>query len=225
MLKLFKRLLLCCALFVEFVIAFGVFYVCFATLLSVIPVSGSDANSGMKIFIKSNGIHTDICVPVTSSEIDWKKFIPVEDFPQVRKHEYISFGWGDKGFFLDTPTWDDLTFTTFFNAAFLPSETAMHVQYLENTPVLSPDCKEKFISSENYKALVEYIRTSFSINSDNQVDLIPERGYWSNDNFYEANGSYHLFNTCNAWTNGALKVAGVKTALLALFQDGIMRHL
>lgn len=112
-----------------------------------------------------------------------------------------------------------------FQRCFLPSETAMHVQYLENTPVLSPDCKEKFISSENYKALVEYIRTSFSINSDNQVDLIPERGYWSNDNFYEANGSYHLFNTCNAWTNGALKVAGVKTALLALFQDGIMRHL
>lgn len=225
MIKLIKRLLLFGALFVEFVIAFGVFYISFATLLSLIPVSGSDASNGIKIFIKSNGVHTDICLPVNTIHTNWKEFIPVEDFPNVQKHEYVSFGWGDKGFFLDTPTWDDLTFTTFFNAAFLPSETAMHVQYLENQPVLTTDCKQKFISSENYKALIDYIKTSFRLNSENQVDLIPERGYWSNDNFYEANGSYHLFNTCNAWTNGALKVAGVRTAVLALFQDGIMRHL
>lgn len=225
MVKFIKALLLYCALFAEFVIAFGVFYVCFATLLSVIPVSGSKDKGDLKIFIKSNGVHTDICVPVTSSETDWKEFIPVEDFPLVKKHEYISFGWGDKGFFLDTPTWDDLTFTTFFNAAFLPSETAMHVQYLEHEPALNSDCKEKFISSANYFKLINYIQTSFKLNTGKKVDLIPQRGYWSNDNFYEANGSYHLFNTCNAWTNSALKVAGVKTALLALFQDGIMRHL
>lgn len=99
MIKLIKRLLLFGALFVEFVIAFGVFYISFATLLSLIPVSGSDASNGIKIFIKSNGVHTDICLPVNTIHTNWKEFIPVEDFPNVQKHEYVSFGWEIKDFF------------------------------------------------------------------------------------------------------------------------------
>ena len=58
-----------------------------------------------------------------------------------------------------------------------------------------------------------------------QVELIPNRGYWNNDNFYEAHGNYHLFNTCNAWTNEALQTIGVKTGWLALSSNGIMDHL
>ncbi|MBK6524624.1 MAG: DUF2459 domain-containing protein [Crocinitomicaceae bacterium] len=61
--------------------------------------------------------------------------------------------------------------------------------------------------------------------TDGDIDLIANRGYWHNDNFTKPKGSYHLFNTCNAWTNEALKVAGIKTAWLALFPDGIMKHL
>lgn len=210
--------------FTEFVVGFVLIYFNLAIVFSAIPVGGDEVSDGVKIYIKSNGIHTDICVPVNNEYKDWRDFLPVDHFPKVKEHHYVSIGWGDKGFFLDTPTWDDLTFATAFNAAFLPSPTAMHVQYLESEPILSESTKSKFVSPKRYLKLVEFISDSF-MKTDGDIDLIANRGYWHNDNFYEAKGSYHLFNTCNAWTNQALKVAGIKTAWLALFPDGIMKHL
>ena len=125
---------------------------------------------------------------------------------------------------METPTWADLKFSTAFNAACSGSETAMHVAYHENEPHVTPDSKAKYIEPKKYLELIEYIKGSCKLDAE-KVDLIPNKGYWHNDNFYEANGAYHLFNTCNAWTNEGLKIAGVRTALLALFSDGIMRHL
>lgn len=208
----------------EFVLAFLLIYLDLVIIFSAIPVSGDELTDGVKIYIKSNGIHTDVCVPVINEYKDWRDFVPVEHFPKVKEHHYISMGWGDKGFFLDTPTWADLTFSTAFNAAFLPSPTAMHVQYLESEPILSESTKRKFVSPKRYLKLVEFISDSFQ-KRNGEIDLIANKGYWQNDNFYEAKGSYHLFNTCNAWTNEALKVAGIKTVWLALFSDGIMKHL
>jgi len=191
---------------------------------SLIPVnSGEDLSEGVKIYIKTNGIHTDVCLPVVSEQIDWRTFIPVSDFPNVKNHSYISLGWGDKGFFLNTPSWSDLKFSTAFNAAFLGGETAMHVAYFENEPIVAPSSKRQYIKHEKYVDLIIYIKNSFKT-VNGKVDLISGRGYWAHDNFYEANGSYHLFNTCNIWTNKALKIAGVRTPVLALFSHGIMRQ-
>jgi hypothetical protein len=42
--------------------------------------------------------------------------------------------------------------------------------------------------------------------------------------FYHANGTYHLFDTCNNWANTALKRTGVKTALWSPFGYAIFNH-
>ena len=47
----------------------------------------------------------------------------------------------------------------------------------------------------------------------------------SDDRLFEANGSYHMFHTCNAWTNGALKTAGKKAALWAPLVRGVVHQL
>ncbi|MBK6524623.1 MAG: DUF2459 domain-containing protein [Crocinitomicaceae bacterium] len=104
--------------FTEFVVGFVLIYFNLAIVFSAVPVGGDEQSDGVKIYVKSNGIHTDICVPVTNEYKDWREFLPVKHFPKVKEHHYVSIGWGDKGFFLDTPTWDDLTFYTAFNAAF-----------------------------------------------------------------------------------------------------------
>jgi uncharacterized protein (TIGR02117 family) len=224
MLKVGRLILRWAGYFTEFVCGMIALYLTIAILLSLIPWGDDAAQNGIKIYVKTNGVHTDLCLPVVTDEMDWRNFLPLSHFPNVRAPGYVSMGWGDKGFFLETPTWADLKFSTAFNAAFTGSETAMHVSYHENEPVLSPSTRQKFVSPEKYRDLIEYIKDSFRL-KDAKVELIPGKGYGSNDNFYEANGSYHLFNTCNAWTNGGLKVAGIRTAVLALFSDGIMRHL
>ena len=212
--------------FFEFLFGFLAFYFCFAVITAIIPVNtGEGATDGIKNFVKSNGIHTDICLPVNNEYIDWTSFIPLSDYPKIDSAVYVSIGWGDKGFFIDTPEWSDLTFSTAFNAALLPSATAMHVSYFKNEPQVSSTCKKTFVRPKKYMDLINFIKTSFNLDKQNKIQLIANKGYWDNDNFYEANGTYHLFKTCNIWTNKALKVAGVRTACYALFSGGIMGHL
>lgn len=210
-------------LLLDVILIFLVIYLHIFSFVGAIPIGEIEKEGDVEIFIQSNGVHTDFCLPTVSVNFDWKTMIPIEDFPNNKEFNYISLGWGDKGFFLDTPTWDDLTFKTAFTAAFLPSPTAMHVSYLENKPRLSNQVANVFVTKDEYLKLVDYIKNSFRL-KNNQVDLIPNRGYWYNDNFYEANASYHLFKTCNSWTNDGLKLIGVKTGIYALSADGIMRH-
>lgn len=188
-----------------------------------VPSSGGNQTKDIEIFVQSNGVHTDICMPTESPYCDWSDFIPIEDYPLNKAHLYIAIGWGDKGFFLDTPTWDDLTAKTALTAAFLPSPCAMHVEYKGELPIPKEMCKSEWISKENYLALVKYIQASFELKAG-KVQFISGTSYWGTDHFYEAKGDYHMMNTCNSWTNGAIKSAKLKTASFAVFPSTIMHY-
>lgn len=193
------------------------------TFVGFIPTGSLLDKGDLEIYVKTNGVHTDLCFPVTTADFDWTKFVPITDFKSVNSATFISIGWGDKGFFLDTPEWSDLKLSTALNAAFFKSGTAMHVQYLKDAPLVSDRVAKVFISHQQYETLIDYVCNSFT-QTNGDLELIPNRGYWSNDNFYEAHGNYHLFNTCNVWTNRALKLVGIKTGRFSLSAEGIMRH-
>lgn len=179
----------------------------------------------IQFFVISNGVHTDICLPVKNEIYDWSSFIAVQDFKGLYSNpKFVGIGWGDKGFYLETPTWADLKFTTAVNAIFIPSETAMHITYYDQVPVESERVVRCSMSEDEYLNLIEYVKASFEKNGrDVDAQLIAGKGYTLNDNFYEANGSYWGLKTCNSWANDALKIAGVKTSFHALFEPGIMR--
>ncbi|MDX2361285.1 MAG: TIGR02117 family protein [Crocinitomicaceae bacterium] len=208
--------------FLELFFAFLMFYVTVSIYGAVIPVGEINKEGDICIYVQSNGIHTDICMPTETEEMNWLEFIPADDY-NGDSYEYVSIGWGDKGFFLNTPTWAELKVSTALNAAFLPSTTAMHVWYDEE-PEIGETCKKVWISKLAYKHMVFFVKNSFRL-KDGKVDLISNSGYTDHDNFYEAYHSYHLFRTCNRWTNNALKSANVKTGIFALFPDGILSHL
>ena len=48
--------------------------------------------------------------------------------------------------------------------------------------------------------------------------------YGNDDAFYEANGTYNLFKTCNTWANNGLKACEKKAALWTPFESGIFYH-
>lgn len=91
----FGRLLL-------FIIAFLVLYVGLSFLLSYIPTSDKSAkgNGDRTIYLFSNGVHLDIVVPVDLVPTDLRQQLRPANSTQL-----LAFGWGDKGFYLDTPTW------------------------------------------------------------------------------------------------------------------------
>ena len=43
----------------------------------------------------------------------------------------ISIGWGDKGFYLDTPTWAELKLSTALIAGFGLGNAALHITYYD----------------------------------------------------------------------------------------------
>ena len=88
----------------------------------------------------------------------------------------------------------------------------------------SKSCKKLQISSDNYKKLILFINESFQTKSGEFLKIETDAVYGKHDVFYEANGSYSLFYTCNSWANQALKAANQKAALWTISDSGIFRH-
>ncbi|MCY0977683.1 TIGR02117 family protein [Chryseobacterium wangxinyae] len=204
-----------------------VLYVLLALTLPLIEVSAK--NDGEKkeipIYIYTNGVHTDIVMPVKNDLYDWSSKIPFANTKSKKTdYNYVGIGWGDKGFYLDTPTWADLKFSTAFNAAFWLSESAMHCSYYK-TMTEADDCKKIMISRNQYKDLVKFVDAKFDRDQNGNFILIPTNAVYSdNDAFYDATGRYSFLNTCNTWTNDALKSAGQKAALWTPTDFGIFQH-
>jgi len=207
------------------VIAFIIIYVLATLGLSHITVNPDPEKSeDVEIFINSNGVHTDVVVPIRNDVKDWSEHIL---FSHTKANDslmrYVAFGWGDKGFYLDTPEWSDLKASTAAKAAFYLGTSAMHTQFYRSVKI-DDDCVRLTISKKDYQELVKYIEESFALDRDGQVQWIANRSYNNYDAFYEGMGSYSLFYTCNTWTNNALKAANQRAALWTTYDKGILLH-
>jgi len=212
---------------VGIILGIVVIYVILGLLIPYIPVSAK--NDGQKkeipIYIYTNGVHTDIVMPVKNDLQDWSLKIPFANTKSKKTdYQYIGIGWGDKGFYLDTPTWADLKFSTAVKAAFWLSDSAMHCTYY-NTMKEGDDCKMIMISRSQYENLVKFVEDKFDRDQNGNFILIPTNAvYGDNDAFYDAKGTYSFLYTCNTWSNNALKAAGQKAALWTPSDFGIFQH-
>lgn len=206
-----------------FFLGFILLYLGCAWLFSRIPVKReADQSADITFYLKTNGVHTDIIVPVRTAFKDWSKDL---SYHHTRSGDstlsYIAFGWGDRAFYLETPTWGDLKAGTAFNAAFGLSSTAMHTTFYH---FLQEDehCVRRTMGTDQYKRLISFIETSFSLDPAGKPIVIPtEARYGQHDAFYEATGRYSLFHTCNTWTNNALKASGQQACWWTPFDKGI----
>ena len=220
--KIIKKLLKYTAIFVLSLMT----YLLIVTLLSFVSVNDGlvKSHKEIPIYILTNGVHTDIVLPLKSEHYDWTNQLKTEHTKaKDSTYQYVALGWGDKGFYLETPTWADLKASTALKAASGLSSTAMHVTFYKDLKE-SNSCKKLQISSDNYKKLILFINESFQTKSGEFLKIETEAVYGKHDVFYEANGSYSLFYTCNSWANQALKAANQKAALWTISDSGIFRH-
>lgn len=222
--KGFRRFLKYCKRFAIGLVAFVLLYVLMAFVLSRIPVNSNQTPGDIPIYINSNGVHTDIVVPVKNDIKDWTKDLL---YAHTKSHDsianFVAFGWGDKGFYLDTPEWSDLKASTAAVAAFHLGTSAMHTQFYKSLKE-DDECVKIMITKENYAALVKYISDSFQLDDAKKIRWIEGHSYNTHDAFYEANRKYSLFYTCNTWANNALKAANQKAALWTPSDTGIFCH-
>lgn len=204
-----------------------VLYVMLGFLLPFIEIPAKDdgQKKEIPIYIFTNGVHTDIVMPVKNDLQDWSVKIPFANTRSQRtNYKYVGIGWGDKGFYLDTPTWADLKFSTAFKAAFWLSDSAMHCTYYDEMKE-GTDCIKIMISKEQYRKLVRFVENKFDRDLNGDFILIPTSAVYGNDDaFYDAKGKYNFLYTCNTWTNDALKAAGQKAAFWTPSDYGIFLH-
>lgn len=193
-------------------------YILVALVVSYIPSSFEREKEPKNeyIFITSNGVHLDIIVPnrLLTQKLQTELNIPSTSF--------TSFGWGDKDFYLNTPEWKDLTFKTAYRALFCTSATLMHVDRYTKA---NPSWDSIAVSQNNLDTLLKYISASFYKDPRGRFVKIPDAHYSSQDNFYQAKGSYSCFKTCNTWVNSALKQSNLPASLWTPFDFSVLYHI
>lgn len=209
------------------ILGFVLLYVVLALTIPYIPVQKKATNdvAEIPIYIYTNGVHTDIVMPIKTEQIEWSKKILFENTTSKSSDfKYVGIGWGDKGFYLDTPTWAELKVSTAISAAFWLGDSAMHTTFYKQIKE-GDDCKKMLLTKAQYADLIQFVDSKFDKNSAGQNILIPTKAvYGKDDSFYEAKGSYSFLYTCNTWTNNALKAAGQKAAFWTPSDFGIFQH-
>ena len=172
---------------------------------------------GVHIFVESNGVHTGIIVPKVAAGVDWRGMARTEDLrdPRYGAFDHVSFGWGEKAFYLETPTWADVKLRTVVASAVGSTRTLMHVDHLPR-PRAGDGAREIVVTPAQYRRLAAYIRASFRDGGARY------RGYAGYDAFYEANRRYSAVRTCNSWTGDALRFAGVRVGAWTPFPVTVM---
>lgn len=183
------------------------------------PVSQAD----VEIYLISNGVHTDIAMPWQHPAFDWSHYAKPDDtISGSSDARYIAIGWGDKGFYLNTPHWRDLTFNTAARAISGFNQTALHVSFYPQLTA-GPHIAKIPLSMMQYHRLAHNIAADFQRNAQGSLPIVGAH-YQQNDAFYEANGRYSLFYTCNTWSNQQLKRSGAGGVMWTPFADTLLQR-
>jgi uncharacterized protein (TIGR02117 family) len=189
---------------------------------SSVPVNRDwrEEPSGIPVYVISNGYHTGLILPTSAGGIDLSLSFRATDLPDPEDAgDYLLFGWGDRDFYLNTPSWRDARPATLFTALWGSGKALLHVDHLRS-PAEVPDRRMIYLNRRQYARLARQIIEDVKTDATGQGVAVP--GYGSLDVFYEAEGSYNLFRTCNVWTANRLADAGVKVGYWTPFSGGVM---
>lgn len=203
-------------------------YFATAYILTLLPANRSfkQDQAGIPLYILSNGVHVDIAFPRMHSNLNWADHFDFSSFKTAeQKINYYSFGWGDKAFFLETPTWDDLKMKNVTRALMIPSKSAMRFTVYQQEPMLNDKRKKIMISKDQLLKMEKFILEQFNLVNNSAVLIDCCRAPGTDHNYYESNDSYHALRTCNNWANEVLIEGGIKTSRWAPIDDLVLYHL
>jgi uncharacterized protein (TIGR02117 family) len=198
-------------------------YLLAGTIGGLIPANAGWAEpaDGITIYVEDNGVHAGIVVPKLAGGVDWRPLAPASALrdPRMAGHGWLAIGWGERGFYQDTPTWADVRIGTILNAAIGSDATVMHVQHLPR-PVPGPSVRAVTLRQGEYQRLATFIRAGWAVPGG------PGRpGHFRSDSFFDGRGRYSAIHTCNAWVGEALRAAGVRVGRWTPFTWSVLAQL
>jgi uncharacterized protein (TIGR02117 family) len=210
-------------IFFELLFAFITIYI--LIFLSISPFAiRAEKTSDPKteiIYLSTNGIHSDVILPIHHPIMDWKKTLNMEKALAVDTFQtHLKFGWGDKNFFLKTKEWSDMEVGTVLNTVFGRGPGAMHLILCTPKDLGKTGLVEIHLTKRQYKKLCAFIKCSFLF-KNGKASVIENHPYGTYDFFYDSSIEYNMTYTCNTWTNNALKRAGQKACVWTPFKGAI----
>jgi uncharacterized protein (TIGR02117 family) len=201
-------------------------YFALLLLLGLFPANAGwrEAEEGVVVFVNTNGVHTGIGMPLHNEIMDWRPYVPAAHLRRPRHGNYIIVGYGNRDFYLNTPSWAELSLSTATKAAFGVGSTLLHVDHVQD-PREGSEQRALTLSAEEYRRLVAFVRPRFRLDGQGRTIPVLGRGYQDNDMFYQAHGGYSAWLTCNEWTGRALRAAGVRMGVWTPVEQSVMWRL
>ncbi|NJL65378.1 MAG: TIGR02117 family protein [Methylacidiphilales bacterium] len=198
------------------------------TIVALIPrqiINYPKSKCHIKICVANTGIHTNIILPIKNNILDWHNYLSIQSIgiDNSSDYEYLSFGWGDRDFYLSTPNLVDFRLTTTFKALFLPTPSVMYIKGYQSLPT-DNGVKCIKLNEQDYLRLAGFIQAAFETDKNGEVIRIAN-GHTENAGFYKAIGSYSILRNCNSWTGEALRQANINTPIWDGLSVAIMFHL
>ena len=179
---------------------------------------GVDSPGAVEIMVGTNGVHTELVLPLVTPAKDWRADFPVTDVPASGEpYTHVAVSWGEREVFLNTPTWAELRPVTAVRAM-IGGDALLHVSHYVR-PAPGPDNRPLMLTRAQYARLVKEVERAVAP----AARRARHRGYFDNDVFYDAPGRYHWRRTCNQWTSDTLAEAGVKTGWWTPLAGGVMK--
>ncbi len=165
------------------------------------------------IQIYSSPVHADIILPVVDDVADWRHLAHVGGFRGSAADQaalaagasHVAIGWGAESFYRNVRLLSDVRLRHLLDGIW--DDSLLHVSYIGD-PSSDPNVVNIALSEEGYRQLIADIQAEFTRKDAAEVAL-PGESYWTNDAFFEAEGSYHPLRTCNEWVGEKLRAAGV----------------
>ncbi|HVJ56137.1 MAG TPA: TIGR02117 family protein [Aliidongia sp.] len=179
------------------------------------PDGAPTADGPVTLAIIANPFHSDLLMPAA----DWRSVL---DLPaDVRS---VAIGWGDRAFYLETPTIADLRLSTVLTALGGADEAVMHVGWYW-LPLGGPEVHVLRVTEDQKDRLEAYLRNAFVEGADGRPTRLDHAGYGEDDAFYRAQGHWTPIVTCNEFLAQGLRQAGIRAGVWSPFTNGIVTHL
>ncbi len=179
-----------------------------AALGGLIPGRAADLPQGetVEIALLYGPIHVDFILPAddrTRSAIGFAAGagVPV-GHPDVR---HVIVGWGARDFYTTAGTFADITASATLRAV-TGDASVLRVDVIGDFPP-GFDPPRLRLSQDQYAALLAAIAATAT------GPAIPGAGHTGTDGFLEAEGRFHILNTCNTWVSRMLRAAGVPAGI------------
>ncbi|RZO19793.1 MAG: DUF2459 domain-containing protein [SAR92 clade bacterium] len=168
------------------------------------------------IYFSNNGLHTHLLLP--TAKVNDRVPSLQAYFPNSA---WLQIGWGDYEYYGNPKQtkWMGL------KALFSPTAAVMGilgVNAIPNDISRKRKLYEIHLDSMHWNAILDFVCEHLKLDASNQATEVRVKD--NGEMFFEAHGTYTIFNTCNHWTARALNVAGLRMNPRRSFSPNYVEH-